>query len=308
MNSFQESSALKKGYLFALLAAFIWSGFILVSRLGGISDLTPYDVIAVRYLTCCLILLPFWLFKFRFQIMSIRNVTVSLIGGLAYALCAFNGFKVAPASHAAVLLPGLMPLIIIILSYFINGEKHQTSKWFGICIITLGISILFWQEFQQNATLNSGHVLLVCAAFFWALFSVLVKRWEISPWEATICLAIITSVFYFPLYIFALPKNISMSSWPTLWEDILLQAFYQGVLATIIQMLFYVKAVQSIGPSSMGTVMAVVPILAGFSAIVVFNEPLKVELVLSLLLVSAGAWVAHSKLFQSQQPALIREN
>jgi len=41
----------QKGYFYALAAALIWSGFILISRLGGISELGAFDVIAIRYIT-----------------------------------------------------------------------------------------------------------------------------------------------------------------------------------------------------------------------------------------------------------------
>ena len=95
-----------------------------------------------------------------------------------------------------------------------------------------------------------------------------------------------------------LPKNISVSSLPELGGDILLQAFYQGVLATIVQMLFYVRAVRTIGPSTVGTLMGFVPLIAGFSAVFLFSEEFVVELVFGLVLVSSGDCLAHSTIFQ----------
>ncbi len=58
----------RQGYMAALVAVIIWSGFILVSRMGGISQLLSYDVIAIRYITCALVVLPFWWFKFPFKL------------------------------------------------------------------------------------------------------------------------------------------------------------------------------------------------------------------------------------------------
>jgi len=37
----------------------MWTGFNLVSRLGGKSILTPYDIFALRLITASLVLLPF---------------------------------------------------------------------------------------------------------------------------------------------------------------------------------------------------------------------------------------------------------
>ena len=37
----------------------MWSGFSLISRMGGKSILTPYDIFALRLATASLVLLPF---------------------------------------------------------------------------------------------------------------------------------------------------------------------------------------------------------------------------------------------------------
>jgi drug/metabolite transporter (DMT)-like permease len=294
----QNINIRQQGYGFAFAAALIWAGFILVSRMGGLSELLAFDVIAIRYTTCAAILLPIWWFKFRFKLFTARLIICSLVGGLAYALCAFSGFQLASASHAAILLPGMMPLFIIVLSFLINKESHGLQKWLGIGIITLGIIILFAGELgvfngviNVNMTTLLGDGWLVAAAFFWALFSVLIKRWQITPWQVTVSLALLTCLFYLPVYIAFLPKAISNAG----WEDILLQAFYQGIMATIVQMIFYVKAVQNIGPSNMGAVMSIVPVISGLAAIVIFNEQVTIELVMGLVLVSLGAWFAHSR-------------
>jgi len=282
---------IQKGYLYALAAALIWSGFILISRLGGISELGAPDVIAIRYITCSVIVLPIWWFKFRFNLLNAKLISCSLIGGLAYALCIFQGFKLVPASHAAMLLPGLMPLFIIVFAFLINGERHSIEKWLGIAVITLGILTLFWPMLHNSQGLSVGHLYLVAGALCWAVFSVLIKRWEITPWQATVSLAVITCVIYTPFYLAFLPKKLSMAVLP----DIAIQAFYQGFMATIVQMIFYVRAVQLIGPSSMGSMMAIVPLLSGISAIFIFNETVTPGLIVGLTLVSLGAWLAHKK-------------
>jgi len=288
----------QKGYLSALIAVFIWSGFILVSRMGGMSELSQYDVIAIRYATCAAMLLPIWWFKYRFCIFKIKLFIASLVGGLAYALCTFRGFQLSTASHAALFLPGLMPLFIILLSVVVNREVQAKSKYLGVGIITLGVGFMFIDTLSDAQGVSykilQGDGWFIAGSLCWALFSVLIKRWEISPWEVTVSLAFFTCVLYLPVYILWLPKALSSAS----LTDIALQAVYQGLLATIIQMIFYVKAVQAIGPSSMGVMMAIVPLVSGVSAIFVFDEAATPTLLLGLLSVSVGAWVAHSHFFK----------
>lgn len=279
------------GILSGIIAALIWSGFILVSRLGGISELTPYDVIAVRYITCALLVTPIWWLHWRKKRVDIRLIFASLIGGIIYAIFAFQGFSQAPASHAAALLPGLMSFFIIVLAYFVNHERASRQQWLGVFIITLGIGLLLTPLWLSQA-FTLGHGYFIAAALCWSLFSVLVKRWNISPWQVTISLAYVTCIVYLPIYWLFLPKAISWSA----WESVAIQAVYQGVLASIVQVVFYVKAVQSIGPSSMGALMAMVPFISGISAVFVFDEPATFSLMIGLTLVSGGAWFAHSRL------------
>jgi len=285
----------RQGYLTALAAVIIWSGFILVSRMGGISQLLSYDVIAIRYITCALVVLPFWLFKYKFELFQPKLIVLSLIGGFAYALFVFKGFELTPASQAAVILPGLMPVLIILLSVLINKQSHPATKWIGTAIITLGVALLFWQEFSVSGQFSLGHLTMAAAAFCWALFTVLINRWHISPWQATVSLSIITCLVYMPIYVLWLPKNIALNLWP----DILLQGVYQGILAATIQLLLYTRAVQLIGAAGMGSMMAIVPILAGVSALFVFDEALKPSLIFAMILVSFGVWLANSNRFSS---------
>jgi drug/metabolite transporter (DMT)-like permease len=170
------------------------------------------------------------------------------------------------------------------------------SKWIGIAVITLGVAILFWQEFSVNGEFSLGHLTMFAAALCWALFSVLLNRWQVSPWQATVSLSVITFLIYMPIYILWLPKNISLN----LWQDILLQSVYQGVLAATIQVMLYSRAIQLIGAAGMGSMMAIVPILGGIGALFVFDELLTTPLLFAMILVSIGVWLANTTLFTAK--------
>ncbi|NVK36477.1 MAG: DMT family transporter [Gammaproteobacteria bacterium] len=285
----------QSGYVFGMGAVLLWSGFILVSRLGGISELNHYDVVALRYATCALIVLPIWWFKFRFNVFQWRYVAAALVGGLGYALCTFHGFQLAPASHGALLLPGAMPLFIFLLALSVGQAKLNMQSVFSVAVISAGILILFFGQVsnqQVDASILMGDGLFLLGAFFWGVFSILIKRWGLSPWQVTISMALLTSIMYLPFYIMFAPKNIALHLWPEMG----LQMFYQGFLATIVQMLLYVRAVALIGASGMGALMALVPLIAGVAALILFDEPATVSLLIGLLCVALGAWLNHSPL------------
>ena len=283
-------ASINTGYVFGIAAALIWSGFILVSRLGGLSELNAYDVIAIRYATCAVLLFPFWFFAYRFNLLKPKFVVIALIGGLGYAVFTFKGFQLAPASHAALLLPGAMPLFALMLTYLLKTENVSTQKWIGVSIITGGILLLFFDQLTSIGEALIGDLLFLGGALSWTMMSILIKRWNITPWELTVCLAFFTCALYMPIYWVFLPKNIGMAH----ASDIATQMVYQGFLATIVQMLLFAKAVHYLGAASMGSLMAIVPLVSGVGAFWLLNEPANPTLLSGLALVALGAWISNT--------------
>lgn len=286
-----QLNKIQQGYCLGLLAALIWCGFILVSRLGGVSDLAHYDIIALRYTCCAIIVLPVWWFKLRFNLLHIKFFLLASVGGLAYALCTFQAFQLAPASHGALLLPGAMPLFMYLLAVFFAQTKLSVQKNLGISVISLGIVMLFLGHHQMDSNILKGDLLFLAGAFCWAVFSVLITYWQLSPWQVTISVSLITCIFYLPFYILFAPKNLSIELWP----QILTQMVYQGYLATIVQMLMYVRAVEIIGAANMGSLMAFVPLITCIAAVFIFDEILSGWLSAGLCLVALGSFLNHSR-------------
>jgi len=278
-----------EGYLDAFFVIIIWSGFILVSRIGGKSELLPYDVVALRFGTAALFLAPIWLFRRRVNLLDPKMIMLALTGGVGYAVLAYLGFKYAPAAHAGILLPGTLPFGAALFSWVILGERSSPWRLSGLAAIALGVVCLAIDTFGTASPHWRGDFAFICASGLWAVCSVLVRKWRINAWDVTIGSALITAIIYLPIYAFLLPKNISAAPWGT----IALQAFYQGVMAVIVAMILYMRAVATLGPSKVGVCMALVPVISGIAAVPLLGEPLSLYIVLGLILTSIGAWLGN---------------
>jgi len=287
-----------KGYVMAALVVAIWSGFVVVSRLGGVSPLTAWDLVAIRYGTAAIILLPVFVFKRRFRLFTRQSVGLALTGGLGYALLVFSGFKRAPATHAAILLPGLLPFAVTLMAGLVLGERPSASRWLGLTVIAAGVACLGAEAFHGARAVRDGDLLLVGASFSYAAFTALARRWRADPWEATLAVVFLTALVYLPVYGLFLPKHLSNVALMT----IAIQALYQGLLAIVVQMPLYVGAVRLIGATRLGTLMALVPALAGFAAVPILGEPLSGWTTAGLLLVTGGAWLCNAPV-----PAFLRK-
>jgi drug/metabolite transporter (DMT)-like permease len=290
VNTQQQSRQQLWGYLAAAGTVAIWTGFILISRMGGKTALTAYDVMALRLGTASLLLLPFLKGMPDRGWRDPRLWTLTLLGGVAYCVLVYAGFKLAPAAHAAILLPGMQPFLVAGAAYLLGGERPTPARWRGLLVIAAGVLCVAvpYLNGGWSSALLYGDLLIFSASAVWAIYSVLVKRWHYSPWTLTRFVTFGSTVVYLPVYLLFLPKQLAAVSLSTL----LVQGLYQGIGPTILAMLLFLKAVSILGPVRVGALIALVPVLAGVAAGPLLNEPLTVWLLGGLVCVSLGALIA----------------
>lgn len=284
----------RAGYLYAFLTMLIWAGFVLVTRIAGTGTLAAWDITALRLGTAALVLLPAWLFWKRVPLFNRRMFTLALVGGIGYSLLVYAAFHYAPAAHGALLVSGLLPFTMAICVWLVLGESPTAPLRRGLALIALGVAFLAFDTFvRHGADLRGtqvwvGDLLLVASSLSWALYSVLVRRWNIATWDTAIGSTLLATIIYLPLYLLFLPH--ALASVPV--GEIVLQAVYQGLLVAVVAMVLYLQAMQRLGPARLGALMAVVPAVAGIGSSLVLDEPLGGWLVAGLLLTSLGAWAS----------------
>lgn len=293
MPSEAERSSLLPGYVAALTTVLVWTGFILISRLGGKTGLTGWDIVALRLGTASLVLLPFSLRLPQGSWHDRRLWTLAMIGGLCFLCLAYAGFKFAPAAHGGILMPGMQPFLVTLLAWAMLGSRPSRQRLWALLPIALGVVCVAVPQLVGGITAAHtllGDALLLGSSCAWALYSVLVKKWAFDGWLLTRFVALASSLVYLPVYWAFLPKGLDTV--PT--SMLLLQGLYQGLGPTILAMVLFLKAVRILGAERTGAMVALVPVMAGLAAVPLLGEPLTVWLVGGLALVSAGAfWSAR---------------
>jgi len=279
------------GYAAALGTVAIWAGFILIARLGGKSALTGWDIVALRLGTAAIILLPFSLKLPPGTWRDARLWTLSTIGGVVFLILAYAGFKLAPAAHGGILMPGMQPFLVTGLAWLLLGTRPPRQRVLALLPIALGVACVAYPVVTGQHTGPStlpGDLMLLSAGIAWATYSVLVKKWVYDAWLLTRFVALASTLLFMPVYWLWLPKGLDQVPMSML----VLQALYQGIGPTIVAMILFLKAVAILGAERMGALVALVPVLAGLGAVPLLDEPLTPWLVAGLALVSLGAWLA----------------
>lgn len=280
-----------QGYLAALGTVFIWAGFILISRLGGKTALTGWDIVALRLGTASLFLLPFSLKLPPGTWRDKRLWIMAVTGGLLFLVLVYAGFKRAPAAHGGILLPGMQPFLVTALAWLLMGARPSRLRLFGLIPIAAGVACVAMPQIlgaHEGPSTLAGDALLFGGSVAWAIYSVLVKKWAVDAWLLTRFVALASCLMFMPIYLAWLPKGIDQVPMSML----LLQGLYQGLGPTIVAMLLFLRAVAILGAERTGAMVALVPVMAGLGAVPLLGEPLTGWLVAGLLLVSGGAFLS----------------
>lgn len=287
----QTKGSVAQGYAAALGMAAIWAGFIIVSRLGGKSELNGWDITALRLSFGSLILLPFSLSIPSSAWRDKKLWMLALTGGASFLVLVYSGFKFAPAAHGGILVPGMQPFLTTLAAWLIMSVKPPKQRLMALLPIAAGLScvampIILGTHLDHNVVL--GDALLFSASVFWAFYTILARRWTYDAWLLTRFLALASALVYLPIYILLCPKGIFDVS----LGMIMLQGLYQGIGPTILAMLLFLRAVAILGAERTGALTALVPIMAGIAAVPLLDEPLTGWLIAGLIFVSAGAYFA----------------
>ncbi len=226
----------------------IWSGWIVVARLGLRTSLTPWDIAALRFGVAGVLLLPYVMIKgLALGRLGLVGLAAIVFGGAAPVLLANSGLLFASAAHAGALFPGVMPLMVALLAAAFLQETFTKAKKIGFTFILPGVLAIAWSsDGGIGSSANVGDVLFLGSALAWAFYTIAMRRARLGGLHAAAISAVGAMLLYLP--VFALTAGTTLATAP--WSDVVLQAFVQGVLTAIISLLLYGRAVNILGASS----------------------------------------------------------
>ncbi|SAI35740.1 Predicted permease%2C DMT superfamily [Bordetella ansorpii] len=281
-----------RGVLCAMAAVLLFSGFTLVSRMGlTTTALTLPDLAILRFAVAGLLLLPL-LLRYRLSGLRLRQAALlAFSGGLGFALFAYLGFRLAPASHGGVLLHGTIPLFTFLLLRAALGLRAGRQRLAGLALIVAGVVAISWDSFTgAEPRQYLGDVALLLAAVCWAAYGLLAQRFCITPLRAAAIVAPGSLACFLPLYLMLPGTQMALAAWP----DIVFQALFQGVLVGVVALLVYTRAVAVLGAQTTALFTAAVPCLTTLGALALLEELPSAAAWAGVVLVTAGMAVALS--------------
>ncbi|ASI92211.1 DMT family transporter [Vibrio mediterranei] len=282
-------------YLLPFLTVLIWGGNAIVNKIAA-STIEPSAMSFYRWALAMLVMTPFCLPKLKRYWPEIRRNSgklafLALLGMVLNQSLGYYAALTTSASNMA-LITSLVPLISVFMSVPLLGKKISMLSIAGGVISLAGLAFMLGQgdvAFFMHQTIAQGDLLMVLAAFVYATYCVLLKRWkmQLSSWMLIYTQGVFAVIMLFPLLLTSETIMPTSASLPLI--------AYAGLLASLIAPLCWVKAIDLIGADNSAMFMNLLPVIAVALAAALLGETITQFHVIGGLMVISGVILSQVK-------------
>ena len=280
------------GLAFGIACSIIWGGHAVVARpaLAG-QGFHPLDLAAFRYGPAALLLAPLaW--RARVALARIgwwRLLVLASFGGAPNLLLFVCALVYAPASHGGTIAPMIMPVAGALLAIPMIGEWPSRGRAITLGVMGAGVLMIGWDGVTGSYPgAWRGDILLVLAGTTWAIFTLLLRRWQVPAIPATAAVTIISAAAVLPVW---LPwRGVAVLDLPA--GPLLVQFVAQGIALGAVAMFLYARSVELLGPTRAATLSIMVPVTALLLAGLLLGEPISLLQALGASLAAGGMLAA----------------
>ena len=268
-----------KAYIFLVLCTFFWAGNFIVGKVATLFEIPPFTLNFYRWLIAFLILFPFTykkIFK-GFDEIKKKILPLSIMGFTSITI--FNSIVYYSLNFTQVLNGVLMistiPVLIIFFSSCFTNERIKFTQIAGVATSLFGVLIIITKlEINKllSLSLNRGDLWILVAMISWATYSIMVKEKKInlSPFALLETLIFIGLLFLIPFYLY----EIYSEKYLLINIPVILTIGYVVLFAGIGAYIFWIGAIQLIGPSRSGIFLHLMPVFSSLMAIFLLGERL----------------------------------
>ena len=286
-----------KAYVFLVLCTLFWAGNFIVGKIATLFEIPPFTLNFYRWLIAFLILLPFTYKKIFEGFEEIKNkiVPLSIMGFTSITI--FNSVVYYSLNFTQVLNGVLMistiPVLIIFFSSCFTSERIKFIQIIGVSTSLFGVLIIITKlEFYKllNLNFNKGDLWILVAMISWATYSIMVKEKKINlpPFALLETLIFIGLIFLIPFYLL----ELSNAQYLNINIPVILTIGYVVFFAGIGAYIFWIGAIQLIGPSRSGVFLHLMPIFSSLMAIFILGERLAIFHILGAFFIIFGIFLS----------------
>lgn len=283
-------------YLLLILTTLMWGGNAVASRLA-VGEISPMALTSLRWVFVCAVM-PFAMrdqLRAHWPVLKARWVFILAMGTMGFT--AFNAVMyLAAYSTTAInigILQGSIPIFVLVGAYLAYRTPIGALQALGVLVTLLGVAVVASRgdcHVLSQLAFVPGDLWMILACTFYAGYTVAIRSRPAVPGLVFFtALAIVACFVSLPLL--AIEVATGNVLWPTA-NGWLILAFV-AIGPSIFAQLFFLRAVELIGPGRAGVFVNLVPIFAPILAVFILGEQLSLYHGVALALVLGGIFIAE---------------
>lgn len=282
--------------LLLILTTLIWGSNAVAARLA-VGHVSPMMLTTARWIIACIAL---W-FVARQQVTqhlpALRGRWTYLAVMGVSGFTAFNALFYAAAHHTTAvnlaLIQGMIPVLVLLGGAFFLALRVTSLQIVGVVITLAGVAIVASRgSWAVLAALdfNVGDIGILLASALYAGYTLgLRARPSVPPLVFFSAVAGVAGLASLPLL--AAEVATGHFFWPTLrgW----LIVVYVGLLPSFLSQIFFIRAVELIGPGRASVFLNLNPVFGPALAVGLLGEPVGAYHAVALAMVLGGIWIAE---------------
>lgn len=301
MNAYRKGrGSLRKGIIWLILATILWSGNYIAGRILA-SQISPLTLNAIRWIISAILLRGMLRISRRRLLWTQWKefLVLGFLGMFLFSSLTYLGLRLLPAAQAGM-ISGTMPVIILLASVVLLGERPSWTAWSGVGLSVLGVVFLVGGQSVGHLALSLGDVELLGAAVAWSLYTVLGKKFgrHLDPLTLTTGSAIFGAVLSTMAAGLAWqPHSVHLTG---LGVAALL---YVSTAASVVAYIIWTAGVERVGAGQSGPFLNLLPVWTVVLGLLLLHESVNLLELLGGGITILGAWLA-GRVGSAPPPAL----
>lgn len=275
-----------------LMSVLIFGSNFVISRHAVLNGLTQHDLLALRFATAGLLLLPIFLKAGGLAncggVSWRRGIWLAITSGFPMTYLMLTGLTLAPAAHGATIGPGTVTLIGIAGSVVLFGAALTRNLVVGVIGVLAGLACLgIAGSTGASANALRGDLCFLGVGLLWGFYPLLIQLWKVDGLKGAAIVSVL-SLLYLPFYFLFFFRGFDVAPWWVLVGH----AINQGVLNVILGLWIWGWAAHVLGAAVVGRFPPLIPVTGTLLAVPALGEipgPLQI---LGFALIIGGLFIA----------------
>ena len=278
--------------------AFFFGGAMVAGKVA-VAEVPPFTVAAARFAIAAILLYALRLawpsLNRGSEPPGVRDLPIitalALSASAGYNILFLNGLRLAPATDASMIIPGLAPIVSTLLAAIVLRDRPTRTALVGLAVAAVGVLLVVDPSGSIGGDRLIGDALFVGCAFLFGSYFLIsrVAGARFSPISVSLYGATGAALILLPLAVAEGGLPTLLGAGPQTW----LAIGQLSVLATVAAFVLLNEGMRRLGVSRSAAFALMIPVFGMLQAVIVLGEHVAGTAVIGAAVVLAGIWMVQ---------------